>query len=418
MGAVLPLLLAPMLTSCARTVDYVTGRPTLNRYSLEQEIELGTRLATLMLASSEAAGQPIDADDPYTRTVWRIAGRILAVPENRARMPPLPWEVHVAGAEGANAWCFPGGQVVVLAGLLRSGLVRDEDEAAALIAHELAHGAARHATEERTLEELSQRIAPLGKFFGPRLVALATKDQPMEVQRFLLRERSDYDRGQEIEADLLGLELMTRAGYDPSRALEIWRRLDQAGLEHQTATHPTFEQRREQLELHLPATRWIAARLGRPVPAIGDERWTWTDPPAPIGSSTRALDRRRMLPGGPLVPGRFVVARGDVLGVRLRLFSGPSGEALRAGIIVEAARDLWEDRLPFDATLDIRAHGDGTRVYQRIIAAAAPLDRAEVPLRVALPRLEPGRYLIRVRVGVGAVRARAERLFEILERRL
>src|SRR5262249_55204887 len=151
-------------------------------------------------------------------TVRTVAARILSVPENRARMPPVPWEVHVIGAADADAWCFPGGQVVVATGLLQSGLVRDEDELATIMGHEMAHAAARHDTERRTIAEMRARIAPLGAFFGSRLVELANPKTPREVIAALAEDESTFDRAQEIEADILGLEMMARAGYAADKA--------------------------------------------------------------------------------------------------------------------------------------------------------------------------------------------------------
>jgi predicted Zn-dependent protease len=193
---ILTALCAP---SCASTVDYVTGEPRFNRFSLAEESELGTREATLMIASAEALGLVIDLDGKPTRLARGIAARILAVPENRARMPPFSWEVHVVQDRTTNAWTFPGGQLVLMAGLFDEGFVADDDEAAALIGHEIAHAALRHATERRTVEALRSWLEPFGRFFGPRLVEVLAPGGPREAMRALSKTASDYDQSQEMK---------------------------------------------------------------------------------------------------------------------------------------------------------------------------------------------------------------------------
>jgi hypothetical protein len=405
------LCCSALLAGCATTVDYVTGERTLNRYDLQDDVEIGTKMASLVLASTEQLGLITDPDDAHTRAVWRVAARLLAVQENRARMPPLPWELHTVGADNANAWCFPGGQVLVLAGLLRQGMVRDEDELAAVLGHELAHAAARHGTERMTFDHLRRMIAPLGAFFGPRLVALATPADPERTLRALAADTQQYDREQEREADLVGLELMARAGYDPSRAAGIWQRLAEAGLsDHGLRTHPAHEDRVRELAVHVPVARYVAGRSSAPS-ARPAEEWRWT-PAARTGSV--ALDARGALPGGAHVARTKLSARRDVLNLEARIFSGPGGEAPRAALILRAARDLYEDRLPFFARLRIVAEERRDRLwFERRLAEAAPIEGPYTSMRVAIPRLPPGQYRLLAEVEVGALAARSSRRFDV-----
>lgn len=398
-----------VIAACATSVDTVSGRLTLNQYRLDEEVEMGTRLATIVLAGHEAMGRAIDADDIYTRTIWSIASRIFASPENRARMPPLPWEVHVVAIDEADATCFPGGQIIVLAGLLRSGLVRDEDEAAALIAHEIAHGAARHATEQRTLQDIARRIAPLGSFFGPRLIALAHPETSEETRRFLAGEVQHFDRAQEIEADIVGLELMARAGFDPSAAERIWRRLA-SGEAHATTSnaHPSFEERWRQLAAHLDTARFVAKRSSKPAMSV-KERWSWSDPMPPFGRSSTTS---AALPFGPHVPSRWMYQRPHVLAIEARIITGEQGEAPRAALVVRAARDLVLDQLPFSAALEIQH--EGRVLFARQLAFRSPLASKRTPIRIALPRLPRGRYRLSAWAAVGSLRAEIRRVFDVL----
>lgn len=404
-----------LLPQCASGVDYATGRPTLNHYALSEDIELGERLATLLLASSEVLGHPANPDHPSTYAVWRVAARILAVPSNRARMPPLPWEVNVIAASGANAWSFPGGQILVLSGLLDSGRIRDEDELAAIVGHELAHAAARHLTEKRTIEDLRSWTGVLGKFFGPRIVALANPDAPAATIRAIESETVEFDRSQELEADIIGLELMARAGYDPTRAAAIWSRWPDVDPRQETQTHPTSTTRIEELNRHAPVAQWLARRAGNPpAPEAARPRWFWQPDAPPATTATVSLGDRGVLPNGARLQERTVRPPARLLAIRASLRSGPTGEAPRASVVLTADRDLFEDRLPFSAVLTIERHDrDRTIAYARQLAFQAPLERGETEMRVALPRLSSGRYLLRVRAAVGALETGLSRRFDV-----
>ncbi|MCK6545123.1 M48 family metallopeptidase [Myxococcota bacterium] len=428
---------------CASTHDYVTGEATFNRYSLTEEVDLGVRQATLIIASAEQLGLAIDPDVPATHTVRTIAARILAVPENRARMPALPWEVHVIDDPAINAWTLPGGQVLVMTGLFDSGFLTDEDEAAAVIGHEMAHAAARHATERRSVAELRRWIEPLGEFLGPRLVELVAPERPADLMRSLGESAPEFDQGQELEADIIGLELMTRAGYDPAKAPKIWKRLAQAGLQSPTTlgapalpspetrglaegrpqateatTHPPAERRSIELERHLPVVTYLRARQVTRAPV---------DPPKTAwrfgGTHTSTRAPRRLPAEGALVAGAQVERRWIepppellALGVDLRRTeridptTGASHPELRVAATLTSARELHEDHLRFTGILFIeRADAPGAPssrsevLHAQTFARSRELDAPKVTLTLPVPPLAPGEYVARVRVLLGAL---------------
>lgn len=376
--AITLLAIAVTLSACASSIDYVTGRATLNHYQLEEDVELGTKMSTLLLASAEALGMCVDPDDIYTRTVRTVAARILSVPENRARMPPVPWETRVLGAADADAWSFPGGQLVVATGLLQSGLVRDEHELAAIIGHEIAHVAARHGTEKRTKEELKKTMAPLGAFFGTRLVELANPRAPREAIEALSADAGDFDRAQEIEADIIGMEMMARAGYDARRAPEVWARLArERGVSGYASTHPAFEDRAAQLEKHLPAVEYLLSRqLSRPSTELTG--WTWSSDQLGLPAVKLTAD-----PRGAQFPS-YLEAR-QVLDVRIQIEDGVARGAIRA------SRDLYEDNL----WLTVRLYSAG-----RETQTSAPLSHYVSPQLSSRTQTQ-----ITVRATVGALEA-------------
>jgi Zn-dependent protease with chaperone function len=419
------LILAASALSCATARSYVTGQPTFNRFSLEEEIDLGTRQATLMIAGAEALHLTIDPDRPSTKTARAIVARILAVPENRARMPPLPFELHVIGDLTQNAYTMPGGQILVMSGMFDGGMVRDEDEAAAVIGHELGHAAARHATERQSIESLRDALAPLGTFFGPRMVELVAKENPKVLIEKLGKSVSEFDQSQELEADLIGLELMTRAGYDPEKASHVWRRLAQfegpapaaPSSPEQIETHPRPTLRVEQLDLHLPVARYIRERLvSAPIEDPPRTGWSY-----PLGAATPTVSRS--LPGeGPLVLGAHVRSRyfhppAKLLDLRARIWIEPGGLAPRGAFAILAARDLYEDQVRFSAMLMIEPDAPRSErlpaVHAAVLARDAALSGPRVEMRVALPRLPAGRYKARVRAVMGALWVEREEPFRL-----
>jgi hypothetical protein len=401
--ALLGLAFASSACATTTTRDYVTGALAINRYGLDEEIDLGVRESTLMLASVEALGLPIDADDAVTRSVHAIIERILAVPENRARMPPLPWEVHVVKDQTANAWTFAGGQILVMSGLFDSGFVQDEDEAAAVLGHEIAHAALRHATERRTLESLRGVLAPLGRFFGPRLVEILDPGGPRELMKALSRSASEYDRSQEIEADLVGLEMMARAGYRPERALSVWKRLASTGIEAGSdATHPSAELRLGEIDKHLPVARYLVTRRASPPPASGPQ-------PASTATSTGSF--------AALTLPRWIRPPREVLDLEAHWVQ--SGAGRRASFTILASRDLFEDQLRYSLAAfverDRRSGSDSPvpAVAGLSLARSEPLARARTELRVELPRLSPGRYVVRAKLILGALRCESAVRFTV-----
>jgi predicted Zn-dependent protease len=140
-------LSALLLTGCM-TTDYVTGQQAYNLYTLDDDISLGREVFDASVGQMETNGVPVNADAAQLRKIENMVQRIAAVSD----LPELPYEVALISTNLVNAMAAPGGKVIVFEGLWdpEEGLVSDDDELAAVIAHEIAHVNCRHSTEAMT----------------------------------------------------------------------------------------------------------------------------------------------------------------------------------------------------------------------------------------------------------------------------
>ena len=167
------------------------------------------------------------------------------------------WQVKVFEDESANAFALPGGYIGVNTGLLE--VAENQDQLATVIGHEIAHVLARHANERVSTQSLTsaglsltQALAGLEGTGGDQLMGLLGMGAEYGVLK-------PFSRSHESEADLLGLDLMAEAGFDPRASIKLWANMNAAGGAQPPvwmSTHPSDEQRmaalNERLETALP----------------------------------------------------------------------------------------------------------------------------------------------------------------------
>jgi predicted Zn-dependent protease len=185
------------------------------------------------------------------RRVQQIAARI--VPQGERFNPGSSrwaWEANVINAPTVNAFAMPGGKVMVYAGLMER-LQLTDDELAAVIGHEIAHAVLEHGRarmQTQLLQNLGVTAASI--YLGLGDLGTAALAQAADVALAL-----PYSRGQEVDADLAGLEMAARAGYDPRAAVSVWRKMSAAGGGQPPAwlsTHPDHQRRIQEIEAALP----------------------------------------------------------------------------------------------------------------------------------------------------------------------
>jgi predicted Zn-dependent protease len=145
-----------------------------------------------------------------------------------ASLDGFQWEFNLIEDATPNAWCMPGGKVVIYTGLLP--LTQDANGLAVVVSHEIAHAVARHGSERMSQQMLAQ--------FGSVALGEALRNKPEATQAIFgtafglgtqLGIMLPYSRQHELEADRLGLIFMAMAGYDPQTAVAFWTRMAAMG---------------------------------------------------------------------------------------------------------------------------------------------------------------------------------------------
>jgi len=161
------------------------------------------------------------------------------------------WEVVVFDSDDKNAFVVPGGRIGVYRGMME--FVDNDDQLAAVLGHEVGHVVGRHAAER-----YSQQV---GVAAGASLLGAAVGEDQQSAQQWAgifgmgaqLGLLLPYSRAHENQADLLGVDYMTRAGYDPNQAVILWRKMAQEGARGPEflSTHPDPNQRAERIRAYI-----------------------------------------------------------------------------------------------------------------------------------------------------------------------
>jgi predicted Zn-dependent protease len=250
------LLLVIFLSGCA-SIDPVTGKRVANMYSIQEDIQLGEGVLRDIDTQMTKQHVPKNADPVRVSQLRDMVRRIAAV----SHLPNLPYEVVLYQTNIVNAAAAPGGKVIVFSGLYdpEIGLVKNENELAAVIGHEIAHVTCRHTTESMTRRIPTDLLMLAGSIYASSRdkeeLAVAMSVAFVAYEGFYL---PSYSRKDESEADAVGLMYMAKAGYDPRAAPELWRRVNQKEgrspkLVRWMSSHPSHKDRHLALEKLLPA---------------------------------------------------------------------------------------------------------------------------------------------------------------------
>jgi predicted Zn-dependent protease len=242
------VVVGALLLGTHRQKTPVTHRTERVRLTDEQQMQLGSQQYAKTLQQYQA--QIVSSGDAYSE-VQRVAKRIEAV-AGRDK-PAFAWRVTLLRNNEANAYCLPGGKIVVYTGILP--LTRNDAGLATVLGHEVAHATAEHVAERLERQHLTRVAAAIiagGVAVTPgqyaRVVALLGAGGAAASLPF--------SRSQESEADHIGLVYMARAGYDPRQAVSFWKRMARASKGKEppefASDHPSDQHRIQRVQGWLP----------------------------------------------------------------------------------------------------------------------------------------------------------------------
>jgi metalloendopeptidase OMA1, mitochondrial len=234
-----------LLVQTHKQTTPVTHRTEHVGLSDAQQSQLGSQQYAKTLRQDRA--EIVSSGAEYAQ-VQRVAKRIETVAARDK--PAFDWKVTLIRKNEANAYCLPGGKIVVYTGILP--VTGNDASLATVLGHEVAHATAEHSAERIEREHLTKVAAAIiagGVAFTPsqylRVVALLGAADSLP-----------FSRSQESEADHIGLVYMARAGYDPRQAVGFWKRMARASKGKEppefASDHPSDAHRIERIEKWLP----------------------------------------------------------------------------------------------------------------------------------------------------------------------
>ena len=224
-------------------VNPVTGTKSRVGLSHKEEMTLGLQGYQQVLAESETI-----TSGPQFEMVDRVAKKIIQAASSDGK--DFEWKVSLVVSNEVNAFCLPGGKIVIYTGILP--IAKNDAGLAAVMGHEVAHATSRHGAQ-RVFQEGALDIAVTG-------IQGSIADMDPEKQRLIMGAIGvgskfgillPYSRSHELEADEVGLHYMAKAGYDPEEAVRFWERMRDAGGSKPpefASTHPNDQKRIDNLK--------------------------------------------------------------------------------------------------------------------------------------------------------------------------
>lgn len=246
-----------MLTGCSSVP--LTGRKQLLLVSDQEVLSSSLTQYNDYIKSAQKS-----TNATQTAMVVRVGKNIAAATERYLRSNGLSdeikefaWEFNLVKSDEINAFCMPGGKIVVYEGLMK--LVSSDDELAVVLGHEVAHAVAKHSNERISQQMLTQYGAQiLGQTLSQKsemVQAIASTVYGVGAQYGVTLP---FSRKHETEADYMGLILMTMAGYNPDKAVTFWQKMSVSSggkVPEFMSTHPSDARRISDIQKELPAIK-------------------------------------------------------------------------------------------------------------------------------------------------------------------
>ena len=254
---VLTVVAVLALSSCGTTQTVpLTGRTHRISVSDEQVLSLSNQEYTKYMASAKKSTNAAN-----TAMVQRVGKRLanaveLYLKQNgfEADVKNYSWEFNLVHDKSANAFCMPGGKIVVYEGLLP--YTQNDTGLAIVLGHEIAHAVAKHSAEQLTKQQNQQTgTSILGTVLNQTVGNGVGNVASAVAGRYFSFRNLKYSRDNETEADYMGLIFAAMAGYDPQQAIPVWQRMSQGSSSNQSdifSDHPSDTKRIADLQKEMP----------------------------------------------------------------------------------------------------------------------------------------------------------------------
>jgi predicted Zn-dependent protease len=265
-----PLLVAALVAGyqyfgSQKYVNPETGRAAHVALSEGDEAALGLQSYQEVLSQAQVV-----INGPEVQLVQKVMKRLIASTGDPGKS--MEWAVSVVRENQANAFCLPGGKMVVYTGILP--ITQTEAGLATVLGHEMAHATSRHGSQRLLESKLSTTVMTGAQ------ASLAFGDMDMRKKMEVMAALGagakygvllPFSRKHESEADEIGLYYMARAGYDPHEAINFWERMEQstaggAQPPEFASTHPSHGTRIERLKEHMPRAEQEYAKSSNRAP--------------------------------------------------------------------------------------------------------------------------------------------------------
>lgn len=242
--------------SCSRNA--MTGRSQLSLVSDAQLQQMSLTQYKQFLSESKVVPTSNDNTEMVKRVGQRLAAGLSQYYQqkgiNNNDLASYKWEFNLVENKEVNAWCMPGGKVVVYTGILP--VTQNENALAVVLGHEIIHAIGQHGKERMSQEMVAQGLQVAGN------VALGSNPQALNIFNSVYAPGAQVgvllpnSRNQELEADHYGLILAAISGYDPQEAIAFWTRMSKLSAGNTTPvflrTHPADAERIEKLKKLMP----------------------------------------------------------------------------------------------------------------------------------------------------------------------
>ena len=254
-GSVATVTSSPLLAQ----VDVGNSSSLRNLVPAEELEAAAVQQYAKLLAEARSQGALAPPGNAQLQRLNTISRRLIAqTAQWNERAKQWRWEINLIGSKQINAFCMPGGKIAFYTGILEQ-LKLTDDEVAMIMGHEMAHALREHARARIAKSQGTGTLLSL----GAQLLGLGELgNMAANVGTELLTLR--FSRDDETDADLVGLELAARGGYNPQAAVSLWQKMAQAGGgaggPSFLSTHPSGPQRIQELQSNVPKVQGLYQR--------------------------------------------------------------------------------------------------------------------------------------------------------------